>query len=464
MAEIEHIIRKFNKSRRIKHPMTLCYAPELSLNFEQTGLITACCFNRSYALGRYPANAIMDAWTGEPIKELRKVLRNNSLESGCGQCEKALRTGNFESVLISHFDDFVNYADKEESFMPAVFEFELSNTCNLECIMCGGHWSSAIRKNREGLPSIKSPYDDTFVSQVREFLPTLQRANFLGGEPFLISIYYDIWEDIALLNPDMDVAITTNGTVLSKRAKRIIQSLSNIKISASIDSIHKPTYESIRKNADFDIVWENLQFLLSENKLVSFSVCPIIQNRLEIPDIVAYCQERDIDIFFNIVHGPLGGRINEIHTNPNGKEIQPIGQEEPLPETSMQYLSSALLQETITLYKRSRFNGKYQVALDGLINQLITWRDAGSLTGEEVPMKRDYEIMKQEILDEISFSDHWTEVQDKILDVEARVNHEQGDAYQYYRYIYAMPINSIVETYRQNGSAELYRMFATHDQ
>ena len=62
--------------------------------------------------------------------------------------------------------------------------------------MCGGKWSSAIRKNREGLPPLKNHYDKDFVKQIREFLPFLREARFIGGEPFLINLYYDIWEAI----------------------------------------------------------------------------------------------------------------------------------------------------------------------------------------------------------------------------------------------------------------------------
>jgi MoaA/NifB/PqqE/SkfB family radical SAM enzyme len=76
--------------------------------------------------------------------------------------------------------------------MPKVMEFELSNECNLECVMCNGSFSSSIRKNREKLPPIISPYNDDFVNELDAFIPHLTDAKFLGGEPFMIEIYLKI--------------------------------------------------------------------------------------------------------------------------------------------------------------------------------------------------------------------------------------------------------------------------------
>jgi len=381
---IKKHIEAFNKTRIIKNPTTLCYAPEISLNFDQKGTITTCCFNRDYVLGKWPRHRISDIWNGRRIQKLRKALRNDSLSLGCGLCGQMLEDGNYESVLIKHFDGFAKKETKRRSFFssyeetdkPTLFEFEISNTCNLECIMCGGHWSSAIRKNREGLPSIDSPYDVTFVEEIKEYIPTLKRANFLGGEPFLISIYYDIWESMVELNPGLEIAITSNGTTLTKRARKIIEKLTNCKITLSIDSVNKKTYESIRINGNFDQVYENIRYLLEAKKLVSFSVCPMIQNRYEIPEIIDFCIQQNIDIFFNIVYQPLGERIEGIHEHGEikNKTNRSYSTGELIPETSLQFLSAEELDELIDLYSKLSYPKKYQERLDGLINQIKAWK------------------------------------------------------------------------------------------
>lgn len=393
MASREQI-KAFNQSRSVRNPAYLCYAPALSLNFDQTGNVTACCFNRQYVLGSYPQNTIDAIWSGEKIKELRESLASNNLAKGCGLCDRMIEENNYDSVLINHFDDYVPLIKKQNSQQastglidsllrtfsrnkegepdaaPLVFEFEISNHCNLECIMCGGKWSSAIRKNREKLPPLRSPYDKEFVNQVKKYLPQLARANFLGGEPFLIGPYYDIWEAIIEVNPKVDVGITSNGTMLSSRARAIIQGLPNCRITLSIDSLTKNTWESIRRNGHFEDLESNIEWLLSSKKLKSFSVCPMIQNWKEIPDIMKFCDKNDLDIYFNVVYGPLGGKVNGIHKQNNTASDT----KELLPDVSLQTMERTEFDEVIELYSNQRFPKHLQVQLEHLIAQLKAWR------------------------------------------------------------------------------------------
>lgn len=388
-------IKAFNQTRSVRNPAYLCYAPALSLNFDQTGNITACCFNREYVLGSYPQNTIDEIWSGDKIKKLRDSLASNKLEMGCGLCERMIVENNYDSVLINHFDDYVplikeqngkpasnrlidsllrSFSRNQQQEMitaPLVFEFEISNHCNLECIMCGGKWSSAIRKNREKLPPLRSPYDKEFVNQVKKYLPQLARANFLGGEPFLIGPYYDIWEAIIEVNPKVDVGITSNGTMLSSRARTIIEGLPNCRITLSIDSLSKNSWESIRRNGCFEDLESNIEWLLASKKLKSFSVCPMIQNWKEIPDIMRFCDRNDLDIYFNVVYGPLGGKLAGIH-KPEDNTLSEAT--ELLPDVSLQTMDNTELEAVIELYSKQTFPKRLQVQLEHLIAQLKSWR------------------------------------------------------------------------------------------
>lgn len=375
------ILGAFNKTRKIRNA-ALCYAPFVALNFDQSGDITVCCFNRTFVLGKYPDDTVKDAWNSPKMQELRAAMKENDAQKGCQQCAKMLQAGNFEGVLIKQFDHYASispYAKKswfwrgnskltvdlpKKELFPTIFEFELNNTCNLECIMCGGKWSSAIRKNREHLPAIKGPYDEAFVEQVKDFLPTLQRANFLGGEPFMISIYYEIWEAMIAINPQIEISITSNGTMLNKRAKEILMKLPHCKVTLSIDSLNKKTWEYIRRNGVFEDLQDNIIWLLENKKLVSFSICPMIQNWEEIPSLIDFCERHQLDVFFNTVHEPLGGRKEGIHKGANAT----------LPEVSLSMLDAEALTEIIRFYQMYQFGERYQQPLNDLIRQLEFWK------------------------------------------------------------------------------------------
>jgi MoaA/NifB/PqqE/SkfB family radical SAM enzyme len=173
--------------------------------------------------------------------------------------------------------------------------------------MCNGYFSSSIRKNRENLPATVNPYDEGFVNQLDDFIPYLTDARFLGGEPFLIDIYYSIWEKIRKQNPAMRLHITTNATVLNNRVKELIEDL-NVHFVISVDSIQKESYEAIRINARFDRMMENWKYFYDYTRRkktqMSFAVCPIKLNWQEIPGIVEFCNQHSIQVYFNTVTYP----------------------------------------------------------------------------------------------------------------------------------------------------------------
>ena len=111
--------------------------------------------------------------------------------------------------------------------------FELSNICNLECVMCNGDYSSLIRKNREKRDELAIPYDEKFLLQLEEYIPFLEEVKFYGGEPFLIELYYGIWEKIIRLNPAVRISVQTNATVLNRRVNEVL-SKTNFHINVSL--------------------------------------------------------------------------------------------------------------------------------------------------------------------------------------------------------------------------------------
>lgn len=292
-----------NKRRNRKERRRVCHIPEKGLYFGFRGHVYTCCYSKSYRLGTYPDQSIRDIWFGDQLKSQRKAIRKRDMSCGCGGCYTMIKNGNLNALPLRNFDRF---AARNKGF-PAKMDFELFNTCNLECIMCRGEFSSTIRKNREGLPPIGSPYDDAFFDQLEEFIPHLKSSHFLGGEPFLIPQYVDLWERMAKLNPGMSVSVQTNGTVLNGRIRKLLDEM-DFHLSLSMDSIVADNFEVVRKNAKYDRVIEHLKFFReytrSRNTLLTFSYCPMPQNWKELPDVIHFCNGYNMPVKFNTVETP----------------------------------------------------------------------------------------------------------------------------------------------------------------
>ncbi len=359
-------IESYNQVRLKNARNIICHAPFTSLNFEQNGNVSACCYNRSFSLGKIPDQSIDEIWKGTKANELRKFIKNNDLSGGCSACSEVIQSGNYQGTKAIYYDEFApknnwindikNKFQETPLQMPRLFEFELSNSCNLECIMCNGYFSSAIRKNRELLPPIKNHYEDEFVEQLIPYLPYLTDVKFLGGEPFLIDIYYKIWDKIIQINSKIKVHITTNGSILNKKTKKYLEQL-NAGIIVSIDSLNKENYEAIRINANLEEILQNVEYFIeytqTKKTYLSFAICPIIQNRYDMPELLQFCNSKNIHIHFNTVWTPES--------------------------TSLRFLDSQELKKVIDYYSEFTFEDRTNIQKENnekyhdFIAQLNTW-------------------------------------------------------------------------------------------
>jgi radical SAM protein with 4Fe4S-binding SPASM domain len=182
LAHISSEYLNYNKSRYNKDFSSLCFAPSVNMLFSQTGEVQVCCHNMEYVIGKYPEQSISEIWNSKKAEKLRDEMKSYRLYEGCKICKADIVLGAFDEVAAKHFDSL----PRNKNY-PTMMEFLISNTCNLECIMCKGEYSSLIRQNREKLPPIQTPYDEVFVEQLREFIPYLHETRFSGsGEAFLM--------------------------------------------------------------------------------------------------------------------------------------------------------------------------------------------------------------------------------------------------------------------------------------
>lgn len=295
-------IRAYNRTRFGGPRELLCYSPFTSLYFGMDGKVVACCQNRKQVLGVYPRESIREIWNGDKLAELREYIRNDDLRGGCASCATHIRNGNHIAVVARKFDAYPVLGD-----YPASMEFELHNTCNLECIMCCGDLSSSIRRNREKMPAKATPYDDAFLEQLAEFTPHLRMTTFFGGEPFLIRLYHRIWNQIIEKNPECAIMVQTNGTIRNALVDDFL-ARGNFQFGISLDSIHKETYEAIRVNASFDRVLENVDYFADyasrRGKPVVLAMCVMQCNWREVPEYLAFADRIGAVVFFNTVWYP----------------------------------------------------------------------------------------------------------------------------------------------------------------
>lgn len=282
---------RYNKHRYNKD--YVCLAPFSSLFLDYKGNAYACFANKHMLLGNYFEHSLHEIWKSEAANKLRQNISSLELRLGCQVCRNKIASGQFTQVYARHYDS--NEIGLND--YPTVLELQLTNRCNLKCLMC------VVTKDEQAKVDIQNVREN-----IREIIPFLKRASFSGGEPFLIDEYYDIWQDFIELNPSCRISVNTNGTILDDRVKYFLNNL-RFNISVSVDGLNQKTFETIRVNANKEQVYDNLLFFKDycQTHGTSFNVktCAIKQNIDEIPELIKYFDSYDISVILNEVVYPL---------------------------------------------------------------------------------------------------------------------------------------------------------------
>lgn len=296
-----------NRGLLDKCTYSACYAPHTSLFFDQFGDVRACCHNIQGTLGNIRTQSIREIWDGAQAARLREALERRDLSLGCGHCQWQEDNG-ASDTRFSRVYDHRPLAEPRPTW-PVQMEFALTNACNLQCEMCNGWKSSAIRAHRDKLPPLDMPYGEEFFEELAEFLVHLDHVTVLGGEPFLGRESLRVLEMVAALDRPPSVWVTTNGTQWTPRVRRLMERLP-MSLDFSLDGATKETFESIRIGADFDSVMENLDHYADSarrsGERVGLSFCLMTNNCHEFVDLLLLAERRGLDFFqVNTVTFPL---------------------------------------------------------------------------------------------------------------------------------------------------------------
>jgi MoaA/NifB/PqqE/SkfB family radical SAM enzyme len=297
-------MKAYNRQRLYGFRPKLCYAPYSSMFFSRAGYMSPCYATYDEKSDRWPEKSIHEAWFHGRFENIRQAVDKGNMQYACEFCQPVFENYNFGSLLPEKYEHYGISAGK----YPKIMEFELSNRCNLQCVMCDGNLSSSIRKHRDKQPPLPEVYDNRFLEELREFIPHLQMAEFTGGDPFLIPIYYEIWEMLREMNPQCKILITTNGNTWSKRIESMLSTFKNLHFNISIDSLRPEVYEKIRVGADFQSVMQNTERFINychkHNTTCNILVCPMSINLNDLPELVSFGNEHGCGVFFHTVVKP----------------------------------------------------------------------------------------------------------------------------------------------------------------
>lgn len=184
---------------------------------------------------------------------------------------------------------------------PRRLVLELTNACNLNCVMCG-------RNNASFKPTV---FDMGVFRSLEPIMDIIEEVTLMGwGEPTIHPHFEEMLEIIHRHHARK--YFCTNGMNL----KKIKQAIFDYKVdvfAVSVDGATKDTNDRIRRGSKLDVITQDLKEIVSEKKrrgltypYINFVFCAMKSNLHEIPDLVRLAAEiglEEVKIVYLTVFG-----------------------------------------------------------------------------------------------------------------------------------------------------------------
>jgi pyruvate-formate lyase-activating enzyme len=270
----------------LKNNKSFCIFPFIQLH--TTYDYTQVCCRSAEPITKL--NDLKDFNTDSSYRRIRKsMIEGEMLEKHCGDCYSIEKQGIVSARLtettewiyrlgIKSLDDLNNVKK------PALYDIRPSNKCNLTCRICNPHDSHLIEQEYKKLKlimPIKATVDiakhQTDSFDLVEF-DNIKKLQVAGGEPTIMLEFFAFLEKcIATGNTDFEINVTTNGTNLSNRLKKLVKQFKDFSWVFSIDGYNELNYYS-RYPSDWSKIVNNWHYHRSQKTPVTVNTTISIYN------------------------------------------------------------------------------------------------------------------------------------------------------------------------------------------
>lgn len=316
---------------------TFCPLPWIHIATRPNGDVRVCCTSNASGAGiddtkdaglvqadgkvlNLRDQTLEQVWNSEFMKRTRLDLLNNRVPVSCTKCFEEEQNGitskrQWETVVWKerlNLDEVVSKMNDDGS-MPLdipYFDLRLGNMCQLKCVMCSPHDSSAwISDWKLQYPKYKTiqlqqdqHWDDrnrdytwyqkgSFLDSMKGQAQHIKELYFAGGEPLLIPEHYKILEFMVESGNAKNCVLryNSNGLELPERLFELWNHFKEVKFNFSIDAVGEQN-DYIRYPSKWDTVVTNLRRLddTPSNIVVNIACAVQLLNVLYVPDLVRW--------------------------------------------------------------------------------------------------------------------------------------------------------------------------------
>lgn len=286
--------------------------------------------------------SIEEVWNSSHMKTTRLQMLANQVPTSCAKCFEEESNGivskrQWETSVWSERLDLNSIVSKMslDGTMPVsipYFDLRLGNVCQLKCIMCSPHDSSAWIKDwklqyskYKTIELIKDQHWDdrnrdytwyqkgSFLDTMKDQASFIKELYFAGGEPLLIPEHYKILEFMVETGNAANCILryNSNGLELPERLFELWNHFKEVKFNFSVDALGERN-DYIRYPSKWENVVANLERLddTPDNITVNIACAVQLMNVLTIPELVQWKESKN---FKKINLPPYGAGLIGTH-------------------------------------------------------------------------------------------------------------------------------------------------------
>lgn len=290
-----------------------CVRPFVHSLIETNGKFRPCCrtIPETNFNGKTDYNVNVDSaedwWTSKYMEHLRFNMLNNIPSPECERCDRQEANGavSFRQHSNKQFG-IVTQTDET----PRDWEFQITNLCNLKCMMCSSQNSSQLLNENVvlfGVPDTQQQYqwNEKSHGTIVKLFETLNSAVLRGGEPFMVPWIKDLLTNIPEERAkQITLLINTNLTKLTPDIVKALSKFKHIKFSCSIDAVG-----DLNHYIRFPSKWDDIEQAIKLTKLlpnanVFLNTCVQNLNVLHLDKLLTWAHERKIYVLLDVLTEP----------------------------------------------------------------------------------------------------------------------------------------------------------------
>jgi len=306
-----------------------CVYPFVHSLIKTSGEFRPCCVSEGATGHNIKTHSIAEWWHSDYLQTLRTQFLNNERPDSCSACwqnedqgiRSLRRQANNEYQIYNkkYIEKMIKTFDWPGS-RPVDIEVQLTNLCNLSCLMCTETSSSQLLVENKKLKISNYSQNDYAVTtgtidKIKEWLLTKPECIRLrGGESTIVPEIKDLlkWTIDNNLTSNIKLQLCTNATRFDTEWKDIMESFSSSRVMISIDGVG-PVYDYIRYGGNWQQLQKPIKIIKSvKNSSVYCNAVVQNLNLLNLGKLVDWAKKENIYLDFDVLQYPAEFSLNNL--------------------------------------------------------------------------------------------------------------------------------------------------------